>query len=51
MLVKLALKGVMNSKLSIAICYEPQSELLCIKMVDPVGHIYSKFRYDEDLKD
>ena len=42
MLTSIALKGVHNTKLSIAVSYEAGSQLLFIKMDDPLGHIYAK---------
>ena len=42
MLVKMALKGVLNTRLSIATRYEADSQLLYVEIDDPLGHIYSK---------
>ena len=42
MLVKMALKGVLNTRLSIATRYEADSQLLYVKIDDPQGQIYSQ---------
>ena len=42
MLVKMALKGVLNTRLSIATRYEADSQLLYVKIDDPLGQIYAQ---------
>ena len=42
MLVKMALKGVLNTRLSIATRYEAESQLLYVKIDDPLGQIYAQ---------
>ena len=42
MLVKMALKGVLDTRLSIATRYEADSQLLYVEIDDPLGHIYSQ---------